>query len=95
MTTLFISDYLSDISEMLLYLLLPPDDFHNKPFRYFFRVSADISSLVFCKQNNNKNCNIVFLVLLCQRWKDAAIISEGNDPVVPSIIEYEQNQMSN
>ncbi|KAJ7371336.1 sorting nexin 13 [Desmophyllum pertusum] len=32
-------DYLSDISEMLLYLLLPPDDFHNKPFRYFFRLS--------------------------------------------------------
>lgn len=30
-------DYLSDISEMLLYLLLPPEDFHNKPFRYFFR----------------------------------------------------------
>ncbi|XP_068670390.1 sorting nexin-13-like isoform X2 [Montipora foliosa] len=30
-------DYLSDISEVLLYLLLPPEDFHNKPFRYFFR----------------------------------------------------------
>ena len=27
---------------MLLYLLLPPEDFHNKPFRYFFRVSASI-----------------------------------------------------
>ena len=37
-----IIDYLSDISEMLLYLLLPPEDFHNKPFRYFFRVSASI-----------------------------------------------------
>ena len=42
MTFIFI-DYLSDISEMLLYLLLPPEDFHNKPFRYFFRVSVCLS----------------------------------------------------
>ena len=40
-----IIDYLSDISEMLLYLLLPPEDFHNKPFRYFFRVSVSIMCL--------------------------------------------------
>lgn len=29
--------YLQDISETLLFLLLPPEDFHNKPFRYICR----------------------------------------------------------
>ncbi|ELT94954.1 hypothetical protein CAPTEDRAFT_222037 [Capitella teleta] len=29
--------YLSDLSEVLLFLLLPPEDFHNKPFRYIIR----------------------------------------------------------
>ena len=32
--------YLADLSEVLLFLLLPPDDFHNKPFRYILRVSV-------------------------------------------------------
>ena len=39
-------DYLCDISEVLLYLLLPPEDFHNKPFRYFFRVSFSGSQVI-------------------------------------------------
>ncbi|XP_005089469.1 sorting nexin-13 isoform X2 [Aplysia californica] len=29
--------YLQDLSEVLLYLLLPTEDFHNKPFRYIVR----------------------------------------------------------
>ncbi|KAK2174391.1 hypothetical protein NP493_802g01012 [Ridgeia piscesae] len=29
--------YLQDLSEALLFLLLPPEDFHNKPFRYIVR----------------------------------------------------------
>ncbi|KAL8566062.1 hypothetical protein ACOMHN_012847 [Nucella lapillus] len=29
--------YLQDLSEVLLYLLLPKDDFHSKPFRYIIR----------------------------------------------------------
>ncbi|XP_059170227.1 sorting nexin-13-like isoform X2 [Physella acuta] len=29
--------YLQDLSEVLLYLLLPKEDFHNKPFRYIVR----------------------------------------------------------
>ena len=29
--------YLQDITEVLLYLLLPPEDFHNKTIRYFLR----------------------------------------------------------
>ncbi|XP_076461622.1 sorting nexin-13-like [Babylonia areolata] len=29
--------YLQDLSEVLLYLLLPKDDFHSKPFRYITR----------------------------------------------------------
>ncbi|KAK2144441.1 hypothetical protein LSH36_757g01003 [Paralvinella palmiformis] len=29
--------YLQDLSEVLLFLLLPPGDFHNKPFRYIAR----------------------------------------------------------
>jgi len=29
--------YLQDITEVLLYLLLPPEDFHNKSIRYFLR----------------------------------------------------------
>ncbi|GFO50365.1 sorting nexin-13-like, partial [Plakobranchus ocellatus] len=29
--------YLQDLSEVLLFLLLPPEDFHNKPFRYIVR----------------------------------------------------------
>ncbi|XP_064647759.1 sorting nexin-13-like isoform X2 [Lineus longissimus] len=29
--------YLQDLSEVLLFLLLPPDDFNNKPFRYILR----------------------------------------------------------
>ena len=34
----FISEYIRTISDILLYLLLPAQDFHNKPFRYFLRV---------------------------------------------------------
>ena len=30
-------EYLQDITEVLLYLLLPTEDFHNKTFRYFLR----------------------------------------------------------
>ncbi|XP_078573316.1 sorting nexin-13-like isoform X3 [Branchiostoma floridae x Branchiostoma japonicum] len=30
-------EYLQDLSEVLLYLLLPPEDFHNKPFRFIVR----------------------------------------------------------
>ncbi|KAL5007185.1 hypothetical protein ScPMuIL_015991 [Solemya velum] len=29
--------YLQDLSEVLLFLLLPPEDFNNKPFRYLLR----------------------------------------------------------
>jgi len=29
--------YLQDLSDVLLYLLLPTEDFHNKPFRYIIR----------------------------------------------------------
>ena len=29
--------YLQDITEVLLYLLLPPEEFHNKNIRYFLR----------------------------------------------------------
>jgi len=35
---LYLSEYLQDLSEALLFLLLPPEDFHNKPFRYIVRV---------------------------------------------------------
>jgi sorting nexin-13 len=28
------AEYFSDLSEVLLFLLLPPEDFHYKPFRY-------------------------------------------------------------
>ena len=31
--------FLRDLCEVLLYLLLPPGDFHNKNMRYFLRVS--------------------------------------------------------
>jgi sorting nexin-13 len=31
-------EYLRDMSEILLYLLLPPDDFHSKPLRLLARV---------------------------------------------------------
>ncbi|XP_077978569.1 sorting nexin-13-like [Glandiceps talaboti] len=31
------AEYLRDVTEMLLFLLLPPQDFHNKPFRYLLR----------------------------------------------------------
>lgn len=34
------SGFLRDLCELLLYLLLPPGDFHNKNMRYFLRVSA-------------------------------------------------------
>lgn len=33
-----VSEYLQDLSEVLLYLLLPKDDFQSKPFRYIIRV---------------------------------------------------------
>ena len=32
-------EFLRDLSEILLYLLLPPDDFHNKILRLLARVS--------------------------------------------------------
>ncbi|XP_022235992.1 sorting nexin-13-like [Limulus polyphemus] len=32
-------EYLQDLSEILLYLLLPPEDFHNRMLRFFVRVS--------------------------------------------------------
>lgn len=35
-----VSGFLRDLCELLLYLLLPPGDFHNKNMRYFLRVSA-------------------------------------------------------
>ena len=36
----YLSEYLQDLSEALLFLLLPPEDFHNKPFRYIVRVGV-------------------------------------------------------
>lgn len=33
-----ISEYLQNLSDVLLFLLLPPDDFQNKSFRYILRV---------------------------------------------------------
>ena len=35
-------EYLQDLSEVLMFLLLPQEDFHNKPFRYLVRVSKDV-----------------------------------------------------
>ena len=35
-----VSGFLRDLCELLLYLLLPPGDFHNKNMRYFLRVST-------------------------------------------------------
>lgn len=37
---LCVSGFLRDLCELLLYLLLPPGDFHNKNMRYFLRVST-------------------------------------------------------
>ena len=34
-----IAEYLQDLSEVLLFLLLPTEDYNNKPFRYIVRVS--------------------------------------------------------
>ena len=42
-----ISEYLQDLSEVLLFLLLPLEDFQNKPFRYIIRVSVEL--LLYCK----------------------------------------------
>lgn len=36
-----VSGFLRDLCELILYLLLPPGDFHNKNMRYFLRVSAE------------------------------------------------------
>lgn len=36
-----VSGFLRDLCELLLYLLLPPGDFHNKNMRYFLRVSTN------------------------------------------------------
>ena len=38
----FFLEYLQDLSEVLLFLLLPLEDFQNKPFRYIIRVSWSI-----------------------------------------------------
>lgn len=35
----FSSEYLQQVSEVLMFLLLPSGDFHNKIFRYIARVS--------------------------------------------------------
>ena len=40
-------EYLQDLSEVLLFLLLPQEDFHNKSFRYILRVSTDIELILF------------------------------------------------
>ena len=36
-----VTEYLQDLSEVLLFLLLPPEDFQNKSFRYILRVGVD------------------------------------------------------
>ena len=41
-----LAEYLQDLSEVLLFLLLPQEDFHNKSFRYILRVSTDIEVIV-------------------------------------------------
>uniref|UniRef100_A0A7N6AYP0 Sorting nexin 13 n=1 Tax=Anabas testudineus TaxID=64144 RepID=A0A7N6AYP0_ANATE len=51
--------FLRDLCELLLYLLLPPGDFHNKNMRYFLRVSLqrmNICSLAFTAIRDS-SCN--------------------------------------
>uniref|UniRef100_A0A7N5ZWS6 Sorting nexin 13 n=1 Tax=Anabas testudineus TaxID=64144 RepID=A0A7N5ZWS6_ANATE len=50
--------FLRDLCELLLYLLLPPGDFHNKNMRYFLRVSLqrmNICSLAFTIRDSSCN----------------------------------------
>ncbi|XP_032233860.2 sorting nexin-13 isoform X2 [Nematostella vectensis] len=76
-------EYLCDISEMLLYLLLPPEDFHNKPFRYFFREVIATCVLLPTAQlvcdPDYINQTVVWLCKESTFTKDAflTIISEG------------------
>ncbi len=44
-------EYLQDLSEVLMFLLLPPADFHNKPFRYIVRVRVRVFKACICYCN--------------------------------------------
>ncbi|EDO37622.1 predicted protein, partial [Nematostella vectensis] len=78
-------EYLCDISEMLLYLLLPPEDFHNKPLRYFFREVIATCVLLPTAQlvcdPDYINQTVVWLCKESTFTKDAflTIISSGDD----------------
>jgi len=57
----FFSEYLQDLSEVLLFLLLPPGDFHNKPFRYIARVSDLATASLSCVQCQNTYHSIMIM----------------------------------
>ena len=48
MTSCDPSAYLQSIAEMLLYLLLPEDDFQNKSLRFILRVKIQTMKLTLC-----------------------------------------------
>uniref|UniRef100_A0A8C9ZXH2 Sorting nexin 13 n=1 Tax=Sander lucioperca TaxID=283035 RepID=A0A8C9ZXH2_SANLU len=60
--------FLRDLCELLLYLLLPPGDFHNKNMRYFLRVSAHKQTKylfhLHCLSNDHNTRDFIGL-----RWK--------------------------
>uniref|UniRef100_A0A3Q3NCZ5 Sorting nexin 13 n=1 Tax=Labrus bergylta TaxID=56723 RepID=A0A3Q3NCZ5_9LABR len=47
--------FLRDLCELLLYLLLPPGDFHNKNMRYFLRVSTKEDNKTSLSLSNDHN----------------------------------------
>lgn len=40
------AEYLQDVTEVLMFLLLPPGDFHNTLFRYVVRVSMLLCGMI-------------------------------------------------
>ena len=61
----YITEYLQDLSDVLLFLLLPTEDYNNKPFRYIIRVSIYIPSPSIAWEENTNHfishlfCNLV------------------------------------
>ena len=60
-----LTEYLQDLSEVLLFLLLPQEDFHNKSFRYILRVSTDIELILFLFKFYFLNVCIFIIGLVC------------------------------
>lgn len=67
-------EYLQDLCEVLLFLLLPPGDFHNKPFRYLAReLLVNIVFLPTVEQFSDPDYVNQIIVWLC---KDMPVSSE-------------------